>query len=218
MFDNLKKTFKPISADDEVDMNDTGLRNELTAMAKWEKVLKEKNIDKGEFICFKDRKGIEAWRLITLELIDEFQNLDNLIENVTLPCELSLNESFSDVNNTSGAVLSATTGKDINLTKTARKRVNVDTSVYIAEKGVVFKGAINCSQDLRIAWEEITDCKLDSNYSKGYHFLRMDIMVDDTSYGIEFRESNLLNTLDMPEMFFEYVKTHMSGVVDDGWA
>lgn len=218
MFDNLKKALKPISPDDEVDMNDTSIRNELTAQAKWERELKQRNLDRDIFYCFMKRKDIEEWRFVTLELIDEFQNLDNLIENIAIPCRIFLNESYSDVNNTAGAILSATSGSDINLTQTTRKRVDVHTDVYVAEKGVVFDKVFNSSQDLRITWEKITDCKIDSFYSDGDSYMIMELYVDDTTYQVEFKKYNPFNTITLAKTLVDYIKNHMSGVVDDGWA
>ena len=46
----------------------------------------------------------------------------------------------------------------------------------------------------------------------------MELYVDDTTYQVEFKKYNPFNTITLAKTLVDYIKNHMSGVVDDGWA
>ena len=142
------------------------MKKDIGNITKWSAYIKENNINRSLFSMFLLRKEVE-WSDVTLELVEEFQNLDgNILDYISIPCYLSLNETYLDVNNNLGAVLSLGDGENHNFTQTSRKQVTVYTDVYVAEKGIVFRKAINESQDLRIPWEKISDCRIDPSMPK----------------------------------------------------
>lgn len=199
MFDGLKKGWN--------DFKDT-----VETENKWRLYLKENNIDEESFQMFLNRKDVK-FADITMDLIEEYQNLDNLIENISIPCNVSLNESFSNVQN-DGALLSAMTGEEYNFTNTTRSQVDVTTQVFIAKKGIVFKQAINEAQDLRIAWEDITDCKMEEAMRNWVLYVK--IFVNDIVYDVMFG-NGAIDTIDVGKQFAQYVQEHRLGVKDDGW-
>ncbi len=185
---------------------------------KWSAYIKENNINKSLFSMFLLRKEVE-WSEITPELMEEFENLEgNILDYISIPCYLSLNETYLDVNNNLGAVLSLADGENHNFTQTSRKQVTVYTDVYVAEKGIVFRKAINEAQDLRIPWGKISDCRIDPSEPKMDGFLFLEIFVNDIAYKVEFR-GFLKDSKEIDEayQFLDYVQSHMTGVKDTGW-
>ena len=82
--------------------------------------------------------------------------------------------------------------------------LKVKTNAYIADKGIVFKKAINKAEDLRLPWETITDVTIDGK--------TLEIICDNVTYVVWFVDKNI------SEVFYDYVKSHMKGIVDDGWS
>ncbi len=164
-----------------------------------EEKMRELGIDKKMYSSFLKAKGIGRLNN-TPELVDEFLSND-WIAKTDLECQLELNESYSDVNNYAGAALG---GGRSNFTMTNRKKLKVKTIAYIADKGIVFKKAINKAEDLRLPWDTITDINEDGK--------TLEIICDNITYVVWFADKNIA------QVFYGYVKDHMSGVVDDGWS
>ncbi len=172
------------------------------------KDLKKQGINIEEFRMFLEAKNLNFIDT-TDELITEFNNRDNLIMRLAIPCSLTLPEMYNDVNNFAGATVGLLTGNEHNFTSTSRKQIKVNTKAIIVPNGIVFKGALNNTKDLRVAWEDITDCKIETENKLGViGFLQVGVI----RYPL-FTSSNKYGTL-----FFKYVKGHMAGPVDDGWS
>ena len=163
-----------------------------------EEKMRDLDIDKKMYSSFLKAKGIGRLNN-TPELVDEFLSNEWIIKT-DLECLLTLDETYLDVNNYAGAALS---GGRSNFTMSNRKKLEVKTVAYIADKGVVFKKAINKAEDLRLPWETITSVSVDGK--KG------EIVCDNVTYVVQFLHKQLCS------IFFEYVEGHMSGVADDGW-
>ena len=110
----------------------------------------------------------------TPELVDEFLSNEWIIKT-DLECLLTLDETYK-----------------------------VKTHAYIADKGVVFKKAINKAEDLRLPWDTITDINEDGK--------TLEIICDAVTYVVWFVDKNIA------QVFYAYVSSHMSGVADDGWS
>ena len=164
-----------------------------------EEKMRELGIDKKMYSSFLKAKGIGRLNN-TPELVDEFLSNEWIIKT-DLECLLTLDETYLDVNNYAGAALS---GGRSNFTTTNRKQLKVKTHAYIADKGVVFKKAINKAEDLRLPWDTITDINEDGK--------TLEIICDNITYVVWFADKNIA------QVFYGYVKDHMSGVVDDGWS
>lgn len=174
------------------------------------KILKEKDIDEKLFRMFLDNKDISMYDA-TPELMEEYLNRDNIVEKLAIPCNLKLNEMYDDVNNRAGAGLQFVTGAKYNLTNTQRKQVIVSTKAVIVKNGIVFKRAINNSEDIRIPWEDITKCKIITENRLG---VMGTITVDNVVYNIQ----HMNNSKNIGFLFFDYVETHKKGEIDEGWS
>ena len=164
-----------------------------------EEKMRALGIDKKRYNSFLKVKGIGRLEN-TPELVDEFLSNEWIIKT-DLECLLTLDETYLDVNNYAGAALS---GGRSNFTTTNRKQLKVKTHVYIADKGVVFKKAINKAEDLRLPWETITGASLDGK--------DVEIVCDNVTYVVWFVDKNI------SEAFFDYVNDRKTGIVDDGWS
>ena len=163
-----------------------------------EEKMRELGIDKKMYSSFLKAKGIGRLNN-TPELVDEFLSND-WIAKTDLECQLELNESYLDVNNYAGAALG---GGKTNFTTTNRKKLKVKTNAYIADRGIVFKKAINKAEDLRLSWDTITDVKIDGK--------TLEIICDNIAYVVWFADKNIA------QVFYDYVNSHMSGVKEEGW-
>ena len=164
-----------------------------------EEKMRELGIDKKMYSSYLKVKHIGRLNN-TPELVDAFLNTD-WIAKTDLECQLELNETYLDTNNYAGAALG---GGNKNFTTTNRKKLKVKTNAYIADKGIVFKKAINKAEDLRLPWETITDVTIDGK--------TLEIICDNIAYVVWFADKNIA------QVFSAYVSSHMSGVVDDGWS
>lgn len=164
-----------------------------------EEKMRELGIDKKKYNSFLKAKGIGRLNN-TPELVDEFL-VPDWITKTDLECQLELNESYLDVNNYAGAALG---GGRSNFTMTNRKKLKVKTIAYIADKGIVFKKAINKAEDLRLPWETITDISINGK--------TLEIICDNVTYVVWFVDKNI------SEAFFDYVNDRKTGIVDDGWS
>lgn len=172
------------------------------------KHLEQQGINPNHFKLFLKAKNLNI-NDITPELIQEYNNRENYIEKLAISCRLTLPEMYTDVNNALGAATGLITGHEHNFTNTTREQIRVNTSAVIVPKGIVFKGAINNTQDLRIPWEDITSCKIGIKNKFG---ISADIQAKDVKYPILFTNRKL------GECFLNYVSDHMAGNVDDGWS
>ena len=163
-----------------------------------EEKMRDLDIDKKMYSSFLKAKGFGRFNN-TPELVDEFLSND-WIAKTDLECQLELNESYLDVNNYAGAALG---GGKTNFTTTNRKKLKVKTNAYIADKGIVFKKAINKAEDLRLSWDTITDVKMDGK--------TLEIICDNITYAVWFVDKNIA------QVFSAYVNSHMSGVKEEGW-
>ena len=185
----LKKKFK--------EQGEEGAKNTRNFNAAEEK-LRELGIDKKMYDSYLKFKGIGRLNN-TPELVDEYLT-DDWIKGTDIICWVELNESYLDVNNAAGTVLS---GGRSNFTTTSRKKLKVKTLAYIADKGLVFKKAINKAEDLRLPWDIITDVKVDGKEGE--------IICDNVTYVVKFLDKNIMN------VFISYVDSHKKGIADDGW-
>ena len=163
-----------------------------------EEKMRDLGIDKKKYNSFLKVKGIGRLNN-TPELVDEFL-YPGWIEKTDLECLLELNETYLDTNNYAGAALG---GGNKNFTTTNRKKLKVKTIAYIADKGIVFKKAINKAEDLRLPWETITNVTIDGK--------TLEIICDNVTYVVWFVDKNI------SEFFYYYVNDRKTGVVDDGW-
>lgn len=183
-------------------------RNAQNKTKEIAKTLKEKNIDIKCFSMFLDAKNLKM-NETTDDLIAEFLNRENPIERIAIPCSLTLPEMYSDVNNLAGVAVGVVTGKEHNFTNTERRQVKVNTKAVIVPNGLVFKGALNKTEDLRIRWEDIDGCKVKVKNRLG---MFADIQVGAVQYPLFFTKVKL------GELFIDYVSKHMMGNADDGWS
>ena len=172
------------------------------------KELEQQGINTKCFKLFLQGKGVYI-KDTTPELIQEFNNRDDPIEKIPVSCRITLPEMYSNVNNVAGAMVGAVTGTEHNFTSTSREQITAQTLAIIVPNGLVFKGALNKTEDLRIKWEDITDCKI-SIANRGGVF--GNIRVGAIDYRVSFINHKLGNA------FMEYVISHMAGNVDDGWS
>ena len=183
-------------------------RNEQNKSKEIVKSLKERNINIECFSMFLDAKNLKM-NETTDDLITEFLNRKDPIEKIAIPCSLTLPEMYSDVNNFAGIAVGAVTGKEHNFTNTQRKQVKVNTKAVIVPKGIVFKGALNKTEDLRIRWEDIDNCKIELRNKLG---MFADIHVGAVHYPLFFTKAKL------GQLFIDYVNQHKLGNADDGWS
>lgn len=183
-------------------------RNAQNKSKEIAKSLKEKNINIKCFSMFLDAKNLKM-NETNEDLIREFMSREDPIEKIAIPCSLTLPEMYSDVNNLAGVAVGVVTGKEHNFTNTQRRQVKVNTKAVIVSNGLVFKGALNKTEDLRIKWEDIDSCKIKVSNKLG---MFADIYVGAVQYPLFFTKSKL------GELFIDYVSRHMLGNADDGWS
>lgn len=94
---------------------------------------------------------------------------------------------------------------------TSRVRDGGAYNLYIADKGVVFKEAHNRTHDLRIPWEEITECYIEK---KGFNYMYVQIICDDSFYKLTLYNDNAY----LGEKAVKYINEHKKGKIDDGWS
>ena len=125
-------------------------------------IIKENNIDRFLLNMFMDKKGINRFHT-TPELVNEFLNSDWFL-NLDLKCLLQINNES--------------------------KRLR--TNAYLTKKELIFKEAINKTDDIIINLDNIVDCRIDGK--------KVDIICDEVIYKVMFTNKNLA------ELFFEYIK------------
>ena len=88
-------------------------------------------------------------------------------------------------------------------TKTSKKQLKVKCDLYIPDNGLVFKKALNNSEDLRLAWDTITGVELNQK--------KVLVTCDTVNYNVSFDKKELAN------LFFNIVNENKTGKIDDGW-
>lgn len=129
------------------------------------------------------------------ELINEFFNRPHLLYKTELRVTLLLPEFDTKIR---GAAL----GGD-GFVSSSKEQKKVKCPFYFADKGIMFKEAINQTSDLRLPWSDITGCEQFKKESI--------IKADSVKYTVRFE------SVDTAGLFTFFVKDHMEGKVDDGW-
>ncbi len=182
MFQRLKKAKNEISGD-----------GNPFAVAR--KKCKENNLPFDYFTEYVRDKGLNPISETTFELVDEFFNRPHLLYKLNIPTSITLPETVFEVH---GYSLYGS-----GITKTSKKQLHVQSELYIPDNGLVFKKALNKSEDLRIPWDTITDVELDLK--------KVIITCDTIRYKVSFNKKGL------EKLFFKIVNENKCGKVDDGW-
>ena len=132
---------------------------------------------------------------LTDELVTEFLNRPHPLYKTELRVELVLPEMTTEIH---GGMMNGS-----GFTRSVTDNTRVKCRFFFAEKGIVFKEAINKSEDLRLPWDTITDCSIRKNY--------VDVFCDAVNYSVKLKSDTAL-------LFKDFVDSHMSGRVDDGWS
>ena len=127
-----------------------------------EKIIKENNVDRFLLNMFLDKKGINHYHT-SPELVNEFLSSDWIL-GIDLKCLLQINNES--------------------------KRLR--TNAYLTKKELIFKEAINKTDDVIISLDNIIDCRIDGK--------KVDIICDEVNYKVMFTNKNLA------ELFFDYIK------------
>lgn len=125
-------------------------------------IIKENNVDRFLLNMFLDKKGINHYHT-SPELVNEFLSSDWIL-GIDLKCLLQINNES--------------------------KRLR--TNAYLTKKELIFKEAINKTDDIIISLDNIIDCRIDGK--------KVDIICDEVIYKVMFTNKNLA------ELFFEYIK------------
>ena len=127
-----------------------------------EKIIKENNVDRFLLNMFLDKKGINHYHT-SPELVNEFLSSDWIL-GIDLKCLLQINNES--------------------------KRLR--TNAYLTKKELIFKEAINKTDDVIISLDNIIDCRIDGK--------KVDMICDEVNYKVMFTNKNLA------ELFFDYIK------------
>ncbi len=125
-------------------------------------IIKENNVDRFLLNMFLDKKGINHYHT-SPELVNEFLSSDWIL-GIDLKCLLQINNES--------------------------KRLR--TNAYLTKKELIFKEAINKTDDVIISLDNIIDCRIDGK--------KVDIICDEVNYKVMFTNKNLA------ELFFDYIK------------
>jgi len=124
-------------------------------------IIKENNVDRFLLNMFLDKKGINHYHT-SPELVNEFLSSDWIL-GIDLKCLLQINNES--------------------------KRLR--TNAYLTKKELIFKEAINKTDDLIIGLDNIIDCRIDGK--------NVDVSCDDVKYKVMFINKNLA------KLFFDYI-------------
>ncbi len=124
-------------------------------------IIKENNVDRFLLNMFLDKKGINHYHT-SPELVNEFLSSDWIL-GIDLKCLLQINNES--------------------------KRIR--TNAYLTKKELIFKEAINKTDDLIIDLDNIIDCRIDGK--------KVDVSCDDVKYKVMFINKNLA------KLFFDYI-------------
>jgi len=157
---------------------------------------KEVNLPYGYFQNYVEDKGLNPVSDLTDELVEEFFSRPHLLYKLNIPVEVTLPETVYEIH---GYTLYGS-----GQTKTSKKRLRVKSDLYIPDNGLVFKKALNKSEDMRLAWDTITDVSLADKKS-------VLVTCDTVSYKVLFNKKEVAN------LFLNIVNENKCGKVDDGW-
>ncbi len=124
-------------------------------------IIKENNVDRFLLNMFLDKKGINHYHT-SPELVNEFLSSDWIL-GIDLKCLLQINNES--------------------------KRLR--TNAYLTKKELIFKEAINKTDDLIIDLDNIIDCRIDGK--------KVDVSCDEVNYKVMFINKNLA------KLFFDYI-------------
>ena len=124
-------------------------------------IIKENNVDRFLLNMFLDKKGINHYHT-SPELVNEFLSSDWIL-GIDLKCLLQINNES--------------------------KRLR--TNAYLTKKELIFKEAINKTDDVIINLDNIIDCRIDGK--------KVDVICDEVNYKVMFINKNLA------KLFFDYI-------------
>lgn len=124
-------------------------------------IIKENNVDRFLLNMFLDKKGINHYHT-SPELVNEFLSSDWIL-GMDLKCLLQINNES--------------------------KRLR--TNAYLTKKELIFKEAINKTDDVIINLDNIIDCRIDGK--------KVDVICDEVNYKVMFINKNLA------KLFFDYI-------------
>ena len=124
-------------------------------------IIKENNVDRFLLNMFLDKNGINHYHT-SPELVNEFLSSDWIL-GMDLKCLLQINNES--------------------------KRLR--TNAYLTKKELIFKEAINKTDDVIINLDNIIDCGIDGK--------KVDVICDDVKYKVMFINKNLA------KLFFDYI-------------
>lgn len=124
-------------------------------------IIKENNVDRFLLNMFLDKKGINHYHT-SPELVNEFLSSDWIL-GMDLKCLLQINNES--------------------------KRLR--TNAYLTKKELIFKEAINKTDDVIIGLDNITDCGIDGK--------KVDVICDEVNYKVMFINKNLA------KLFSDYI-------------
>lgn len=157
---------------------------------------KENGLSFNYFQEYVESKGLNPITDTTFELVDEFFNQrPHLLYKLNVPVHVALPETVYEIH---GYNLYGSGN-----TKTSKKQLKVKCDLYIPDNGLVFKKALNNSEDLRLAWDTITGVELNQK--------KVLVTCDTVNYNVSFDKKELAN------LFFNIVNENKTGKIDDGW-
>ena len=124
-------------------------------------IIKENNVDRFLLNMFLDKKGINHYHT-SPELVNEFLSSDWIL-GIDLKCLLQINNES--------------------------KRLR--TNAYLTKKELIFKEAINKTDDVIINLDNIIDCRIDGK--------KVDVICDEVNYKVMFINKN------MAKLFSDYI-------------
>ena len=124
-------------------------------------IIKENNVDRFLLNMFLDKKGINHYHT-SPELVNEFLSSDWIL-GIDLKCLLQINNES--------------------------KRLR--TNAYLTKKELIFKEAINKTDDVIINLDNIIDCRIDGK--------KVDVICDEVNYKVMFINKNLA------KLFSDYI-------------
>ena len=124
-------------------------------------IIKENNVDRFLLNMFLDKKGINHYHT-SPELVNEFLSSDWIL-GMDLKCLLQINNES--------------------------KRLR--TNAYLTKKELIFKEAINKTDDIIINLDNIIDCRIDGK--------KVDVICDEVNYKVMFINKNLA------KLFSDYI-------------
>ena len=124
-------------------------------------IIKENNVDRFLLNMFLDKKGINHYHT-SPELVNEFLSSDWIL-GIDLKCLLQINNES--------------------------KRLR--TNAYLTKKELIFKEAINKTDDVIINLDNIIDCRINGK--------KVDVVCDEVNYKVMFINKN------MAKLFSDYI-------------